>query len=393
MTNLSFAAPDEKTVVVTSSVADPNVPSMLTMPQAGIMNSKVAKEHGAVDGEDAATADTVGNYLNTTAVGGGPYVIESFDAASRIVLVANPKYSGTKPAFGRVVFQNMDIQNQKLTMSKLPPAQIALDMSGNSLDGLPAELQQTSSPDIYYQLRLQADPAVSEVTSNPQFVAAMRAAMDYQGIAELFGTGGVPAAGVVPSAYAGTLPPSEAQVQDLPKAKQLLAESGVGDQTVELLYPALTFGGVDLGTIAAKVQSDAAEAGIKIQLDPAPIASFLDQRKSGKVGLSFSPQQLNYPVAASMVADLMPGGSTAELAGWTEERADPATVAAGEKVLAALDPDEQVTELQEWQRLMNVNAPYITLAYNSGVLVASPDLKDATYTAAGWTVDIASIGN
>ena len=176
---------------------------MLTMPQAGIMNSKVAKEHGAVDGEDAATADTVGNYLNTKAVGGGPYVIESFDAASRIVLVANPKYSGTKPAFGRVVFQNMDIQNQKLTMSKLPPAQIALDMSGNSLDGLPAELQQTSSPDIYYQLRLQADPAVSEVTSNPQFVAAMRAAMDYQGIAELFGTGGVPAAGVVPSAYAG----------------------------------------------------------------------------------------------------------------------------------------------------------------------------------------------
>jgi peptide/nickel transport system substrate-binding protein len=173
----------------------------------------------------------------------------------------------------------------------------------------------------------------------------------------------------------------------------LLAESGVADQTVKLLYPALTFGGVDLGTIAAKVQSDAAQAGIKIELDPAPIASFRDQRKGGKVAMSFSPQLLDYPVAASMVADLMPGGNTAQAAGWTEERADAATVAAGKKVLSTLDPQGQATALQDWQRLMRQHSPYITLAYNSGVLVASPDLTDATYTAAGWTVDVADIGS
>jgi peptide/nickel transport system substrate-binding protein len=391
--NLSFAAPDEHTVVVTSSVADPNVPAMLTMPPAGILNSKVAKEHGGVDGEDAATADKLSSYLNTNAAGSGPYVIESFDAASRIVLTANPKYWGTKPTFGRVVFQNMDIQNQKLTLSKVPTAEIALDLSGSSLDGLPKELQQTSSPNTYYQLRLDADPAVSEVTSNAKWVAAMRAAMDYQGIAALFGPGGEPAAGVVPTAYAGALPASEAQKQDLDTAKKLLAESGVGDKTVKLLYPALTFGGVDLGTIAAKVQSDAAQAGIKIELDPAPIASFLDQRKGGKVAMSFSPQLLDYPVAASMVADLMPGGNTAQAAGWTEDRADPATVAAGKKVLSTLDPEDQAKALQDWQRLMREHSPYITLAYNSGVLVASPDLTDATYTAAGWTVDVADIGS
>ncbi len=391
--NLTVTAPDEHTVVVTSSVADPNIPIMLTMPAASVLNSKVAKEHGGVDGENAATADKLSNYLNTTAAGSGPYVIESFDAASRIVLATNPKYWGTKPAFGRVVFQNMDIQNQKLTLSKVPTAEIALDLSGSSLDGLPTELQQTSSPSVYYQLRLDADPAISKATSNPKWVAALRAAMDYQGIADLFGPGGEPAAGIVPTAYAGALPASEAQKQDLAKAKQLLAESGVGDQSVKLLYPALTFGGVDLGTITAKVQSDAAKAGIKLELDPAPIASFLDQRKAGKVPMSFSPQQLNYPVAASQVSDLMPGGADAMKAGWTEERADPATVAAGKKVLATLDPADQVKALQDWQRLMREHSPYITLAYNSGVLVASPDLTGATYTAAGWTVDVADIGH
>jgi len=392
VTNLSFDAPDEHTVVVTSSVPDPSVPSMLTMPATGILNSKVAKEHGGDDSADAASTDKLTSYLNNTAAGSGPYVIESFDAASRIVLSANPKYWGDKPAFPRVVFQNMDVQNQKLTMSKKPDASVAMDLSGSSLDGLPGELQQTSSPNTYYQLRLSQDPSVSKVTSNHDFVQALRAAMDYDGIAAIFGEGGQPAAGDVPTAFAGALPASEAQKQDLTKAKELLAASGVGDTPVKLLYPALTFGGVDLGTIATKVQADAAKAGIKIELDPAPIASFLEQRKGGKVALSFSPQSFDYPVATVEVSDLMPGGGAAEAAGWTEENADPETVAAAQKALSTFDPAEQATAIQDWQRLMLQHSPFITLAYNSGVVVASPDLSDATFTAAGWTLDVADIG-
>ncbi|MDT7709092.1 MAG: peptide/nickel transport system substrate-binding protein, partial [Pseudonocardiales bacterium] len=207
-----------------------------------------------------------------------------------------------------------------------------------------------------------------------------------------FGPAGKPAAGIVPTAYAGSLPESEAQTQDLDKAKSLLARSGVADQEVPLLYPAITFGGVDLGTIAAKVQSDAAKAGIKIKLDPAPIASFLDQRKSKKVAFSFSPQLLDYPVAASVVADLMPGGGTADAAGWTADQADPATVAAAKKVLTSLDAADQVHALQDWQRLMINHSPYITLVYNSTTVVASANLKNAIFTAAGWVVDVADVG-
>ena len=389
--DLSASATDEHTVVVTSAVLNPNVPTILAEPYAGILSAKLAKEHGGQDGPDASKTDKLGSYLNTATVGSGPYRIESFDAASRIVLTANDKYWGNKPAFKRVVFQNMDVQNQKLTMSKQPKSEIALDLAGDSLSGLPSALQQSGSADSYYQLRLHADPAVSEVTSNRDWVNALQAALDYKGLAALFGSSGVPAAGIVPTAYAGALPESEAQTQDLAKAKSLAAQSGVASKSVKLLYPAITFGGVDLGTIAAKVQSDAAKAGLKIELDPAPIASFLDQRRGGKVAFSFSPQLLDYPVAASVVADLMPGGGTAEAAGWTADRADPATVAAANKVLTALDAKEQVAALQDWQRLMINHSPYITLVYNSGTVVASADLKGAVYTAAGWVVDIADV--
>lgn len=390
--DLSIAAPDAHTVVVTSATVNPNVPTILTAPYTGILNSKLAKEHGGTDAADAPTADKLTSYLNTHAAGSGAYVIESFDAASRIVLTTNTNFWSTKPAYGRVVFQNMDVQNQKLTMSKLPKSEIALDLAGNALTGLPSELQQSGSADSYYQLRLDANPAISAVTSNPNWVAALQAAIDYQGMAALFGPAGKAAAGIVPTAYAGALPESEAQTQDLAKAKSLLAQSGVGDQSVKLLYPAITFGGIDLGTIAAKVQSDAAKAGIKISLDPAPIASFLDQRKGKKVAFSFSPQLLDYPVAASVVADLMPGGGTADAAGWTADRADPATVAAANKVLSSLDAADQITALQDWQRLMINHSPYITLVYNSTTVVASSDLKNATFSAAGWIVDVADVG-
>ncbi|HZY77775.1 MAG TPA: ABC transporter substrate-binding protein [Jatrophihabitantaceae bacterium] len=390
---LSFAAPDAHTVVVTSSTVNPDVPIILAEPYAGILNEKLAEQHGGDDGTDAAKADSLGSYLNTHAIGSGPYQISSFDAASQVVLTANPKYWGTKPAYSRVVISNMDVQNQKLTMAKSPSDTIALDLAGDALSGLPGSLHQSGSPDTYYQLRVDADPAISPVTSNRDWVLALQASLDYQGIAALFGKSGAPAAGMVPTAYAGALPASEAQQQDLAKAKSLLASSGVGDQTVKLLYPAITYVGVDLGTIAAKVQSDAAKAGIKIQLDPAPIASFLDQRGTGKVPFSFSPQSLDYPAAASIVADVLPGGHTAAAAGWTADRADPATVAAGQEVLAATSADQQIAALQKWQRMMITNAPYITLCYSAGTAVASANLSGATYTAAGWTVNLAGVSS
>lgn len=392
VSGLDFSAPDQHTVVVTSATVEPNVPTILAEPYAGILNEKLAKQHGGRDGTDAAKSDSLGSYLNTHAIGSGPYEIVSFDSASQVVLKANPKYWNKKPTYSRVVVQNMDVQTQKLTMSKQPSDQVALDLAGNALQGLPSKLQVSSSPDTYYQLRLDADPAISKVTSNQNWVKALRASLDYKGLAALFGKSGTPASGLIPTAFAGSLPVSDAQQQNLSKAKTLLAQSGVGNQTVKMLYPAITYLGVDLGTFAAKVQSDAAEAGIKIELDPAPLASFLSQRQGAKVPLSFSPQSLNYPVGASVVPDLMPGGATAAAAGWTTGRADPATVAAAKSVLSATGADQQLAALQKWQQLMNENSPYITMVYSSGGVVASSNLSGAVYTAAGWILTLANVG-
>ena len=65
---------------------------------------------------------------------------------------------------------------------------------------------------------------VSAVTSNPAFVSALRAAIDNAGIAKLFGKDATAAAGLVPPAFAGALPQSDAPKRDLAKAEQRTAE-------------------------------------------------------------------------------------------------------------------------------------------------------------------------
>ena len=293
VTDLTASRTDAHTVVVHVTKPDPNVPVILTQPYTGIVNSTLVKAKGGTDGADAAKADTAQKYLDRASAGSGPYLLDSFDASSQLVLKANPRYWGPKPRFSRVVLRNMDVQNQKLTMSRTKGTELALDLSGRMLEGLPSTLQRSSADDTFYFLTLNADPAVSKVTSNPAFVKAVRASIDYAGVAKLFGGNASPAAGVVPPAYPGALPKSEAQHQDLAKAKQLLADAGLHTPTVQLMYPSITYRGVDLGTVATKVQGDAKKAGIRITLDPQPLSSFLNAQRGGKVAMRFSPQSLN----------------------------------------------------------------------------------------------------
>lgn len=388
---LSFEAPDESTVVVTSDIPNPDVPTILAMPAAGIIDSAAAIELGATDAEDAATTDSIGNQLDAASIGSGPYVLSSFDPATTIVLKANPEYWGEAPEFDRVVIENVDVQNQRLTIEKAKGATLALDLSGPMVEDLDESLQVSGALDTSYQLSTNRDPAVSEITANPAFSRALSLSLDRGSIAELFGADAAGAAGLVPPAFSGALPEEEVQKRDVEAAKKLLADAGIENPTVELVYPAITYRGVDLGTIVTRVQQNAADAGIEIVLTPQPINVFLDTQAAGKNEIGFTPQSLNYPVAASLVNNMAPGASSSLRSGWTLERADQAAIDASEAVLAATTVEERVAAMQEWQRQMNEHSPYIALANNSGIVVATSDLTNTEYSPAGWIVDLAKV--
>lgn len=388
---LTFAAEGDDTVVVTSPTPNPNVPVVLAMPAASILNAEEAEKLGATDAADAATTDGIGTQLDEVSLGSGPYSIKSYDASSKVVLEANEDYWGDAPAYSRVVVQNVDVQNQKLTISRAKADEIALDLSGPQAAELSDDLQVSGVADTSYFLSLNQDPAVSEITSNPAFVAALRATVDGAGIAELFGEGATAAAGLVPPAFGGALDESEVQPQDIDRAVALLEEAGISAPKVDLVYPAITYRGVDLGTIVTKVQQDAKKAGIEIELQPQPINVFLQSQSEGKNAINFSPNSLNYPASDSLVNNMAPGASTSNRVGWTAERADARAVEASDAVNAEVTPEGRTEAMVEWQKVMNETSPYIVLANNAGIVVATANLAGADYTPAGWTVDLAAI--
>ena len=74
------------------------------------------------------------------------------------------------------------------------------------------------------------------------------------------------------------------------------------------------------------------------------------------------------------------------------ERADPAIVAAGKQVTSTLDLAARAAAMQQWQRAMNASSPYIVLASNSSMVVATSELTGVDYSAAGWQIDLAAVG-
>jgi len=52
---------------------------------------------------------------------------------------------------------------------------------------------------------------------------------------------------------------------------------------------------------------------------------------------------------------------------------------------------DNTAAVEQWQKVVDADSPYLPLAQNSGTLVSTPVVTSADYTAAGWQVDLAAI--
>src|SRR5699024_6654128 len=127
------SSPEAGVVVIETDEPNVNVPTILAMSNAGILNADVARENGAIDSEDAAEKDEATSFINQNSIGSGPYKLEAFDPASEVVLTANEDYWGEEPFYDRIVIQNVEAQNQKMSAERAGSDYIALDIAGRML--------------------------------------------------------------------------------------------------------------------------------------------------------------------------------------------------------------------------------------------------------------------
>ncbi|MER7208849.1 MULTISPECIES: ABC transporter substrate-binding protein [Streptosporangium] len=378
---------DETTVTLTSKNPNPALPYILPNPALGIINSKVAKEHGAT----ADPGDKAEQYLNSTSLGSGPYTIESVNISSQVVLKANAKYWGPKkPVYDKVVIRNVESATQKLNVSR-GDSQVALDLSGDQVNGLPGTLQVTKTPSANVVFLLaNRNSSVSAITANPKFAEAVRKGIDYTGLLELAGEGSVQAPGVIPSMFLGALPADQAAKRDVEGAKAALKESGVADPKVKLEYPSeLTLNGLSLQGIAERIQANLKEVGITVELAPSPVTTALDNYRNGKEELGLWWWGPDYPDPSDYLV-FLPGKTVGLRAGW-KAGADKEIEAAGDKAAAAIGDDARKQAYVDVQTKLNASSPFIPLIQPSQNIVTAASVTGMEFHPV-WTIDVADLG-
>ncbi len=386
---VTVAKVDDTTVTLTTATPDPALPFKLTNPALGVVNSKAVTEAGGSDQAGADTADTAEDALNSESQGSGPYTIESFDVQDQVVLTRNPDYWGEAPAFDRIVLRNTEAQVQSVNV-RSGDAQLVVDLSADQAADLGSQVTVDSSPSAnVFFVYTNDDPAVSPITSNPDFQEAVRYGIDYSALVDLAGEGSSQTPGVIPSTFLGALDASDAVERDVDRAEQALAASGLGNPTVTLSYPSeIQVNGIDFGDLAAAVQQQLAEVGITVELAPAPVQTALEGYRAGTEEMGLWSWGPDYPDPSDYLV-FTPGQLVGLRAGWPAG-ADPQLESEAVAVSSEFDDSARAEAYTSIQQRLNEVGPFYPLIQPAQVLAYATDLQGVAFNPS-WTVDLADI--
>jgi peptide/nickel transport system substrate-binding protein len=376
MEGVTAEAVDASTVVLTTEAPNPALPRILPTPTLGIVNSDVVIENGGTDQPGADTDDAAEEFLNSTSAGSGPYILESFNTTSETVIASNPGYVGPDPAtFDRIVFRNSDVTTQAIDVQN-GNADIVMDLASDQLTPLRGAegltIDETASSNIFF-LFANANPEISEVTSNPDFVEAVRYGLDYEGILELAGEGAVQAPGVIPTHFLGTLSPDLAVQRDVARAQEALARCTVCEgATVQLEYPSdLTVNGITFGPIAERIVANLDEVGISIELVPGPTTTTLENYRAGNEQMGFWLWGPDYPDPQDYLV-FGPGALVGTRAGWVEGAA-PEIEAVAQEAATTVDDAARTALFEQFQQMLNESGPFFPLIQPGAAVVSVTD--------------------
>jgi len=365
LAGVTALAPDPSTVVLTSTDPNAAIPFIVANPAFAIVNSKL--------------------------LGTGPYVLKSFSTFSDIELIANPRYGGAKPFYGRIVIRNMNAATQLAYIASATD-EVALDLSPAQAGTLTRDrsvvIKAVTGPDVVF-LFANDNPLVSTTTADKHFQNAVRYALDYASIVQLMGAGAIQATGEIASTMLGSLPAWTAPHRDVDGARAELKASGIKNPTVSLGFASdLSVGGLPMSALAAMVRSELGAAGITVNLAGAPAASATADYAAGGEQMGLWPVFATSADPNQYLA-FMPGRPIGIRAGWPAG-ADASLESLG--IQASTTPDLAIRAqlFQLFQEQLNQDGPFFPLVQPGRAIVATRGITGLQFTPT-WTLDIAAV--
>ena len=284
----SIETPDPATVVATFAAPNSAFLPIVAASYMGIINSDVAGAQGATAAADAATADKAEPWFLKNSAGSGPYTLESYTQGDALALKRNDAYWGSaKPVFPKVTFKQVKDSASQLQQLQQGDADIAMQLSIDSLSQLDGnEKVTTSIVDSYNYVYIALSPGAvgAENMKDTNVRKAIGMAIDYQGAIDALVAGkGKTQASPIPNGFLGSkdLP---LPTYDLAKAQELLKAAGKdGGFSLDATYPKVNVYGVDFDLMMQKVQQDLKKVKIDLKLTPVEFPQWAD--KMSKQGI------------------------------------------------------------------------------------------------------------
>lgn len=385
MAGITVEKVDDATVVLKTEAPSLQLPAIVTNPSLSILNAEeVEANGGATDDADAAQA-----FLDGASAGSGPYLLDTLDLTTQVVLVENPEYNGDAPAaYDKIVIRNVTESATQLINLKGGDSNIAVDLNGDQVEGLGDGFTVDSVPSAEtIFLLINQNPEVGAVTASPKFAEAVRYALDYDKILELAGVGAAQATGVIPPMFAGAVESGAAA--DLDRAESALAESGYAGETVKLQFPNDNpVGGVEFTPVAERVQDQLKAVGINVELAPAPFATEIDPYVNGTEAFSMWYWGPDY-VDSSSFLPFGPGEKVGLRAGW-DATASPEIAELVAAARNATTVEERTDAFSAYAAAMQEAGPFVPLIVPGNNIASDESVTGVTYNPT-WTLDLTAL--
>ena len=395
LADVSVAAKSKYGVVLKSKVPNTALPAILANTSLGIVNSKLVKAHGGTDAADADKTDKAEQWFNSgnsVGAGSGPYVLKQYSTTSQLVLQPNAKYWGpNKAKWSSVVVRNMISATQLINIQR-GSHEVAIDLASDQAQGIRKnkKLKVSLTPSTWvFWLFANNNKDISQITPNKHFQNAVRYAIDYRSVVGVAGPGAIQAPGIIPNMFLGSLPQKMRINQNVAKAKSELAASGIGSTKITLEFPSdLTINGVPFASMAQKVQANLQSVGFNVELAGAPVGTWLQKYRDGKMAFGLSLWGPDYPDPADYLA-FLPGKLVGTRAGWPAG-SDPPLEKLGDQALVTTNAKARQKLYQQIQQKLNADGPFFPLIQPTQVFVATTDLKGAVFNPV-YQIDVTQV--
>jgi peptide/nickel transport system substrate-binding protein len=377
-------------------IKDPNKPIMINLaaPAFAIYSKAMTEANGGVSGPEAETQDTATQWINQNSAGSGPYHMVAWERNGQIVMQKNPHYWGGEVPFERVVIRHIGDSAAQLLALENGDIDAAFNLTTEQLAGLEGsediDIKSGLSLDYVY-MALTTSPELNEGLSKAENRLAFAHSIDYDGIIEhLMGGNAVRPANFLPIGVGGSTEELTADIgyqDDLDEAKELLEKAGNPDGfAFDLSYANAAIVGTSYQLLAQKIQSDAARAGITVNLDPIDQVNLRTQYTGGE-----SQAVITFWNPPSPEPDLWAAASIERVAKrvhWEPSAEIQQIVAAA---AAEQDPAKRAELYTQYAEMVQDMGTYILLFQPIYRIATRNSIADFELTAAGWQVEMGKI--